>query len=132
MRTHCSLPFTAAPLLCLLLADAALAQRRGRQDPNREPTRADVLRGEYGRYRANNDLVSYHLDIRIDPEQRRISGVNTIGFRMLADDNRIQLDLQADLQVDKVLLGGTELQVERELDAVFVDFPAPLCCGRTY
>lgn len=25
----------------------------------RPPTRADILRGEYGRYRANNDLLSF-------------------------------------------------------------------------
>src|SRR5579863_6372015 len=27
-------------------------------------TRADLLRGTYGPYRANNDLLFYHLDIR--------------------------------------------------------------------
>ena len=31
------------------------------------PTRADLLRGQYGRYRANNDLLFYHLDVRVDP-----------------------------------------------------------------
>ena len=36
----------------------------------RPPTRADILRGEYGRYRANNDLLSYHLDVRVDPEKK--------------------------------------------------------------
>ncbi|MFO1050841.1 MAG: M1 family metallopeptidase [Planctomycetota bacterium] len=117
---------------CLLLAAPSTAQRRERPDPNREPTRAEVLRGEYGRYRANNDLVAYHLDIRIDPEQHRIRGVNRICFRMLADDKRIQLDLGADLQVDKVMLGDTALQVEREFDTVWVDFPETLGTGRTY
>ena len=34
---------------------------------DRPPTRADILRGEYGRYRANNDLLFYHLDVRVDP-----------------------------------------------------------------
>ena len=29
------------------------------------PTRADILRGEYGWYRANNDLLYYHLDVRV-------------------------------------------------------------------
>jgi len=131
MSTPRSAPFLV-PLLGLLSPEPAAAQRRGRPDPDREPSRAEVLRGEYGRHRANNDLVAYHLDIRIDPEQRRISGVNTIRFRMLAADTRIQLDLQADLHVDKVLLGSAELHVERELDTVWVDFPAPLGRGRTY
>src|SRR2546427_5277759 len=83
------------------------------------PTRADILRGEYGRYRANNDLLFYHLDVRVDPEKKSLSGKNTIRFRMLKDDTRIQLDLHAALKVDKILLGGTELKYERELGAVF-------------
>ena len=58
-----------------------------------EPTRADILRGAYGPYRANNDLLFYYLDIRVDPEKKFISGKNTIRFKMLKDDARIQLDL---------------------------------------
>ena len=100
--------------------------------PLRPPTRADQLRGEYGRYRANNDLLSYLLDIRVDPERKFISGTNTIRFRMLADDTRIQLDLYANLAVDEIRLGTTVLESERELNAVFVKFPSPLKAGRTY
>ena len=97
-----------------------------------EPTRASVLRGEYGRYRANNDLLFYHLDIRVDPERKFISGKNTIRFRMLEEDTRIQLDLYANLQVDRILMGDTPLQYERELNTVWVDFPQTLRAGRTY
>src|SRR5215207_9325015 len=67
------------------------------------PARADILRGEYGRYRANNDLLFYHLDVRVDPAKKAISGRNTIRFRMLRDDTRIQLDLYANLAIDKIL-----------------------------
>src|SRR6516162_9600091 len=83
------------------------------------PSRADILRGEYGRYRANNDLLFYHLDVRVDPEKKLISGKNTIRFRMLKDDNRIQLDLSPALAIDKILLGEKELPYEREEGAVF-------------
>jgi aminopeptidase N len=94
-----------------------------------EPARADILRGEYGPWRANNDLLSYDLDIRVDPEKKFISGKNTIRFKMLKDDTRIQLDLFANLNVDKILLGSTELKYTRELGTVFVDFPATLRRG---
>jgi len=92
--------------------------------------RADVLRGEYGRYRANNDLLSYRLDIRVDPEKKFLSGKNTIRFRMLRDDTRIQLDLASNLNVDRILFGDVSLQYERELNAVFVNFPETLKAGR--
>jgi aminopeptidase N len=98
----------------------------------RPPTRADLLRGEYGRYRANNDLLSYRLDIRVDPERKFLSGTNTIRFKMLADDSRIQLDLYDHLTIDEIRLGTTILEYRRELNSFFVEFPAGLKAGRTY
>lgn len=96
------------------------------------PTRADILRGAYGQYRANNDLLYYHLDVRVDPEKKFLSGKVTTRFKMLKDDTRIQLDLHSALHVDKILLGTTELKYEREFGAVFVDFPQTLRAGHTY
>jgi Peptidase M1 N-terminal domain len=96
------------------------------------PTEADILRGAYGPDRANNDLLYYHLDIRVDPEKKFISGKNTIRFKMLKDDTRIQLDLTPSLNIDKILLGTDPLKYEREFGAVFVDFPRTLKKGRSY
>jgi aminopeptidase N len=98
----------------------------------RAPTRADILRGEYGRYRANNDLLFYHLDIRVDPVKKTLGGKNTIRFKMLKDDTRIQLELYANLSVDKIVYGPTPLKFERDLNTVYVDFPETLKSGRTY
>jgi aminopeptidase N len=97
-----------------------------------EPTKAEILRGAYGPYRANNDLLFYHLDIRIDPAKKLVSGKNTIRFKMLQDDNRIQLDLADALNVDKILFGSTPLHYERDSGAVFVDFPYTLRSGSAY
>ena len=95
-------------------------------------TRAALLRGAYGPWRANNDLLSYHLDIRVDPVKQLISGKNTIRFRMLEDGTRIQLDLNDALQIDKILLGATELKYKRDSGAVFIDFPNTLKNGQQY
>jgi aminopeptidase N len=111
----------------LLAVTCALAQQ-----PPAAPTHADILRGEYGRYRANNDLLFYHLDVRVDPVKKYLSGKVTIRFKMLQDDTRIQLDLHSALAVDKILLGTTELKYERDSGAVFVDFPETLRAGRIY
>jgi aminopeptidase N len=115
------------------------------------PTHANILRGEYGRYRANNDLLFYHLDIRVDPVKKFVSGKNTIRFRMLSDDTRIQLDLYDNLKIDEIVfepgqnvlsprLGDpttkmanpTLLKYSRDSGAVFVDFPKTLKAGQTY
>jgi aminopeptidase N len=98
----------------------------------RPPSRADLLRGEYGRHRANNDLLHYALDVRVDPEKKWLSGKNAIRFRMLQDDTRIQVDLYANLQIERILLGPTPLKYSRELNAVFIDFPETLRAGREY
>jgi len=97
-----------------------------------EATKADILRGAYGPYRSNNDLLFYHLDIRIDPEKKFVSGKNTIRFKMLKDDTRIQLDLADALSIDKILLGTVPLKYARDSGAVFVDFPETLHAGRVY
>jgi aminopeptidase N len=91
-----------------------------------------MLRGAYGPYRANNDLLYYHLDVRVDPATQLISGKNTIRFKMLADGTRIQLDLNQALAIDKILSGKTLLKYERDSGAVFVDFPQTLHAGKTY
>jgi aminopeptidase N len=97
-----------------------------------EPTHADILRGAYGPYRANNDLLFYDLDIRVDPDKKFLSGKNTIRFKMLQDGTRIQLDLHEALRVDKILFGTTPLKYVRDSGAVFVDFPETLRAGNTY
>jgi aminopeptidase N len=98
----------------------------------RPPTRDEMLRGADGPYRANNDLLYYHLDIRVDPRAKTVSGVNTIRFRMLEDGNRIQIDLQQPLAVDKILFGNATLKYDRQERAVFIDFPEMLHKGQTY
>jgi aminopeptidase N len=91
--------------------------------------RADTLRGSYGPYRANNDLLAYDLDIRVDVEEKFVAGSNRVTFRMLDDAARIQLDLFENMSVDSILFGDETLTYEREHNAVFVDFPATLAAG---
>ena len=119
--------------------DATAAQKQpARQQPRVRPidagaplpTRADMLRGAYGPYRENNKLLYYHLDIRVDPEKKYISGKNTIRFRMLKDGDRIQLDLTEKLNIDKILFEDTPLKYERDGSAVFVNFPHTLRTGQ--
>jgi aminopeptidase N len=116
----------------LAVSGVALLAAPQASQPSPAPTRANILRGEYGRYRANNDLLSYDLDVRVDPDRKFISGRNTIRFRMLHDDTRVQIDLFANLEIDKILLDKTPLKYERELNAVFVDFPETLRTGHVY
>ncbi|MBY0496204.1 MAG: M1 family metallopeptidase [Cyanobacteria bacterium] len=127
--------FTAAVIALVTVAGPGFAQQPERTPPPttlRAPTRADILRGEYGRYRANNDLLHYELDVRVVPEKKFISGKNTIRFKMLKDDTRIQLELFPEFTIDKILLDGKTLKYDRDLNTVYVDFPETLRANRTY
>lgn len=116
-----------------ILSPAQNSQQSGESlpAPAKQPP-ADHLLGDYGPYRANNDLLYYHLDIRVDPEKKFLSGKNSVRFKMLKDDSRIQLDLHSAFNVDKILLNNASLRYEREGRAVYVDFPQPLKAGQIY
>ncbi len=135
--------FVVSVFLLILAVTTLFAQTRTAVPQTvptpKAPTHADILRGDYGRYRANNDLLFYNLDIRVDPEKKFVSGKNQIRFKMLKDDTRIQLDLYDNLKVDKILFISREsehepvsLKYERDSGAVFIDFPETLKAGRTY
>jgi aminopeptidase N len=114
-------------------ATAQSARRSGRgQRVAVASEQSNLLRGAYGPHRQNNDLVHYHLDVRVDPEKKTIAGKNTIRFKMLRDGTRIQIDLRDNLRVERILLGTTELKYERQADSVFIDFPQTLKKGGTY
>jgi aminopeptidase N len=122
----------AASVVAPVAAPAAVQKPPVKPDIAALSTRAEMLRGAYGPYRANNKLIYYHLDIRVDPEKQFISGKNTIRFRMLDDGTRIQLDLLETLKVDKILFGDTPLKYERDSGAVFIDFPQTMRAGKIY
>jgi len=111
---------------------AAAAQRAKRLDTLKPPTKDDLLRGAYGPYRANNDLLFYRLDLRVEPEAKYIKGTNLVRFRMLEDGTRIQLDLTPELTIDEITLAGKPLKYTREERAIWIDFPEMLRKGRTY
>ena len=99
---------------------------------------ADKLLGGYGPYRANNDLLYYHLHVRVDPAKQTLSGSNAIRFRMLEDGQHIQLDLVPTFTIDGIsLVNGkgtpTALTYRRIAGrTLYVDFPKMLRKGQVY
>jgi len=94
----------------------------GAQKPDavKVPTKDDLLRGGYGPYRANNDLLFYHLSLRVDPVAERISGSNVVRFRMVSDGDKIQLELTPELTLESIKMDGAELTYTREERTLYV------------
>jgi len=85
-------------------------------------TQADTLMGSYSKYRANNDLLFYDLDIKIDIVNKFLSGKNKIQFKMLNNDNMIQIDLQESLEIDSILFNDFPLNYNRKYNSIFIEF----------
>jgi len=124
-----------ALLLCLFAGALRACAQTISAHPATTVSEADRLRGEYGPYRANNDLLYYHLDVRVDPDHQMLSGKNVIRFKMLEPGTRIQLDLVPVFNIDKIILdetGGSSQPLKFERAAgrtVYVDFPKMLKKG---
>ena len=93
-------------------------------------TRADTLRGMLTPLRTCYDVLYYHLDVRIDPEQQSLSGSTTIRFTVVSDFTTLQVDLFPNMEVQQILLDGkTKLAFSRECGAIFVRFPETMKKG---
>ena len=83
-------------------------------------TKQDTLRGSITPERAWWDLVYYHLDISVKPEEKFIKGSNTITYNVLNSSNRLQIDLQSPLKITKVEQNGNLLDFESQGNAHFI------------
>jgi aminopeptidase N len=95
-------------------------------DVLKPPTKDDLLRGGYGPY-----LLSYALKLRVDPIAKTIAGTNTVRFRMLADGDKIQLELTPELALDSISFEGAPLRYTREERTLWIDLPRLLRAGET-
>lgn len=92
-------------------------------------THQDSLRGSITPERAWWDLTYYHLDIKVKPEEKFISGKNTVQYRVLKADSVMQIDLQSPLKITKVVQDNQELQVSDEGNAHFIHLKEPQKIG---
>ena len=105
--------------LALCLGNAN-AQMLGKNQVN---ARADTLRGKLTPLRTCYDINYYHLDVKIDIDQKSVAGSNEFAFTATQDFTKLQFDLFSNLKVEKVIYKGKELPFTREYNAVFVTFP---------
>ncbi|MEW4924796.1 M1 family metallopeptidase [Algibacter sp. 2305UL17-15] len=83
-------------------------------------TRQDTLRGSITPEREWWDLTYYHLDIKVNPNEKFISGKNTIQYRVLKRDSIMQIDLQPPLKLTKAIQNEKELNIKHDGNAHFI------------
>lgn len=92
-------------------------------------SRADTLRGMLTPLRTCYDINYYHLDVKIDIENKSVSGSNEFAFTATQDFTKLQFDLFENLNVEKVVYKGAEVPFVREFGAVYVTFPKTIKKG---
>lgn len=109
----------ASVMLATVSAGAQLLQEK------KEYTKADTLRGSLRKER-DFDVKHYALGLTVKPDEKFISGVNTITFVPQQELKVIQIDLYANMKVDSIIHNNSSLSYTREFDAVFINFPVAL------
>ena len=84
-------------------------------------TRQDTLRGTITAERSWWDLNYYHLDIKVDPENKTIKGSNTVGYTVLKSNKLMQIDLQEPMDITAVKQNNKSLDFSREGNAYFIE-----------
>jgi len=107
-------------LTILLLIPLSFINAQGLLTEKNNFTRQDTLRGTITPERAWWDLTYYHLDIKVNPDEKFISGKNTIQYKVLKNQSVMQIDLQAPLKITKVIQNNIPLEVFHEGNAHFV------------
>ena len=101
-------------VLLMLLHNKSISQEY-------EFTKQDTLRGSITPERAWWDLTYYHLDIAVDLDNKFIKGSNTIEYKVLEPNKKLQVDLQSPLKITKVEQNGKELSFSSEGSAHFIN-----------
>ncbi len=84
------------------------------------PTRQDSLRGSITPERAWWDLTYYDLYMSVDIKSRSINGSNTIYYKVLKSNDRMQIDLQDPMNITKITQKGKALSFTKEGNAYFI------------
>lgn len=77
-------------------------------------TQDEFLRGSVTPEREWWDLTFYHLNIEVHPDEKFIQGSNTIRYKVLAEKEVLQIDLQPPLKIEKITQDGNELNYRKE------------------
>jgi len=108
-------------LIVLLFITLNQTYAQGIFDDKLPTSRQDTLRGSITPERAWWDLTYYHLDIKVEPNKKYISGSNTVGYKVIESNKVMQIDLQKPMNITSITSKNKELKFTREGNAYFVE-----------
>ncbi len=119
------------PIFCLFLLSLSLNSCAQLLETTKAYSKADTLRGSLtSPLRTCYDINYYHLNVRVNPQEKSIRGGNLFRFTATTNFKMLQFDLFANLKIEKVVHHGKLLKFEREFNAVFLTFDEELIKGK--
>jgi len=115
----------SGPIVCSKITDKTTTASSTKHNftLRKDFTEADTLRGSLSLLRTCYDVLFYDLDVKVDPDTKSIQGNTIIRFRSVNEFKLFQIDLFANMKIEKIVFHDTMLSYTRKGDAVFVQFP---------
>ena len=95
-------------------------------------TRQDTLRGSISKERAWWDLQHYNLKVEIKPDQKFIQGSNVMKYKVIGEQDRLQIDLQPPMVLLRAVQNDHELKIEHDGNAHFIHLDIEQEIGKEY
>ena len=111
--------YIGSVLLSILLFNSIKAQGLLNQKELKF-TKQDTLRGSITPERAWWDLKNYHLDVKLNPQDSTLTGSNTVRYKVLTENQVMQIDLQNPMQITKILQDKKSLKFTREGQVFYI------------
>jgi len=100
-------------LIIFLISFSGFAQQQ-------EFTKQDTLRGSITSSRIWWDLLHYDLDMKVNPSSKSLQGSNVIRYKVLKNNQRMQIDLQPPMEITSITQEGKSLDFVRDGNAYFI------------
>ena len=83
-------------------------------------SKQDTLRGSITPERVWWDLLHYNLDFKVSPSSKSIEGSNLIRYKVLNQNQLMQIDLQPPMEITAVIENNKELNYKREGNVYYI------------
>jgi len=83
-------------------------------------SKQDTLRGSITPERIWWDLLHYDLDFRTTISSKSLEGSNTISYKVLSENQRMQIDLQSPMEITSVIQNNISLDYKRDGNVYYI------------
>tara|TARA_B100000780_G_scaffold259927_1_gene211280 strand:+ start:309 stop:1946 length:1638 start_codon:yes stop_codon:yes gene_type:complete len=83
-------------------------------------SKQDTLRGSITRERIWWNLLHYNLDFKVDPASKSIEGSNIIRYKVLSENQLMQIDLQPPMKITSVVQNNKYLEYIRDGNVYYI------------